>query len=510
LAQIERVSPVANKSAQTAILSEIATPVQAAFIASLLLSFIAVMNNPVLNRDGMLYIETARDILKHGISGTAKNFDWPLLPLLIAGLGYVTQLNLESAAHILDALFMAGTCALMVDLIRRRLPEAAWVACLIVLSVPAYNGYRDYLAREFGYWFFSTLALWLALRWEDNAFRWHEAIACQVALLCAVLFRLEAIVFFPAFWGWQLVSAPAKQKTSRVLKIVALPVAAGLLFLALYATGLVKLPARVIYYLDAANIFSNSKIPEQAAKLIASGVLPDFSKEEAGYILFFGLLSVIPIKLLGKFGILVAPFLYSCMSPSARSILAKWQVAGWMFAAHLSALVAFVTYQSFLSGRYVSVLNLLAVPVVAVGFIKLMGRFPRWKGVFLALTFITILANVVSFSPGKMQIKTAGVWLSENVTNSSRVYVDDQRILFYTGWGYHHEKGTTYDPAKLAQALANNEFDMLVLSVPHKDSAISNWIKANHLQVVQRFANSAGDAVVVIAPAMNRSIEKYR
>jgi hypothetical protein len=198
------------------------------------------------------------------------------------------------------------------------------------------------------------------------------------------------------------------------------------------------------------------------------------------------------------------------MSPSARSILAKWQVAGWMFAAHLSALVAFVTYQSFLSGRYVSMLNLLAVPVVAVGFIKLMERFPRWKGMLLALTFITILANVVSLSPGKMQIKTAGVWLSENVTNSSRVYVDDQRILFYTGWGYHHEKGTTYDPAKLAQALANNEFDMLVLSVPHKDSAISNWIKANHLQVVQRFANSAGDAVVVIAPAMNQSIEKYR
>ncbi len=502
---------MANHSVRTASLSRIATPVQAAFIASLLLSIIAVMNNPVLNRDGMLYIETARNILKHGISGATQNFDWPLLPLLIAGLGYATQLNLESAAHILDALFMAGTCALMVDLIRRRMPEAAWIACLIVLAVPAYNGYRDYLAREFGYWFFSTLALWLALRWEDNAFRWHEAIACQVALICAVLFRLEAIVFFPAFWGWQLVSAPAQQKTSRVFKIAALPVAAGLLFLTLYATGLVNLPVRAIFYLDAANIFSNSKISEQAAKLIASGVLPDFSKEEAGYILFFGLLSVIPIKLLGKFGILVAPFLYSCLNPSTRSVLAKWQLAGWMFAAHLVALIAFVTYQSFLSGRYVSMLNLLAVPVVAVGFSKLMARFPRWKAVFLALTFLTMFANVISLSPGKLQIKTAGAWLAANATNSSRVYANDQRIIFYAGWGYEHDKkGATFDSARLAQALANNEFDMLVLSVPHKDSAISNWIKANHLQIVQRFTNSAGDAVVVITPAIDQSIEKYR
>jgi hypothetical protein len=496
-----------SKSAWKAILSRIATSAQAVFIASLLLSFIAVMNNPVLNRDGMLYIETAHNILKHGISGATQNFDWPLLPLLIAGLGYVTQLNLESVAHILNALFIAGTCALMVDLIRRRMPEPSWIACLIVLAVPAYNGYRDYLMREFGYWFFSTLALWLALRWEDNAFRWREAIACQIALICAVLFRLEAIVFFPAFWGWQLFSAPAKQKTSRVLKLAVLPMVAGLILLTLYATGLVKLPARAIYYLDAANIFSNSKISEQAAKLIVSGVLPDFSKEEAGYILFFGLLSVIPIKLLGNFGIFMVPFLYSCLNRPNRSILAKWQVAGWMFAAHLSALVAFVTYQSFLSGRYVSMLNLLAVPVVAVGFIKLMERFPRWKAVFLVLTFLTMFANVLSLSPGKTQIKTAGAWLAANATNSSRVYVNDQRIIFYAGWGYHHEKGDAFNSAKLAEALANNEFDMLVLSVPHKDSAISNWIKANHLQVVQRFANSAGDTVVVITPAMDQPTE---
>jgi hypothetical protein len=494
------------------ILNRSATPVQVVFIASLLLSFIAVMDNPVLNRDGMLYIETARDILKHGISGSTNNFDWSMLPLplLIAGLSYVTQLHLESVTHILDAFFMAGTCALMVDLIRRRMPEAAWIACLVVLAVPAYNSYRDYLAREFGYWFFSTLALWLALRWEDNAFRWHEAIACQIALAFAVLFRLEAIVFFPAFWGWQLVSAPAKQKISRVFKMVALPMVAGLLFLALHATGLFKFPARAIYFLDAANIFTNSKISEQAAKLVASGVLPVFSKEEAGYILFFGLLSVIPIKLLGKFGILAAPFLYSLLNPSARSVLAKWQVAGWMFAAHLAALIAFVTYQSFLSGRYVSMLNLLAVPVVAVGFSKLMVRFPRWGAVFLALTSLTMFANVISLSPGKLQIKTAGAWLAANVTNSSRVFVDDQRITYYAGWKYRHEKAEAFDSAKLAQALANNEFDMLVLSAPQKDLAISTWIKANHLQVVQRFANSAGDAVIVITPATNQPTEVVR
>ena len=97
------MSPIANNSARTATVTNGALPVRVVFIASLLLSFIAVMNSRVPNRDGMLYINVACDILGHGISRATQDFDWPPFSILIADLGYVTRLDLESVARIPDA-----------------------------------------------------------------------------------------------------------------------------------------------------------------------------------------------------------------------------------------------------------------------------------------------------------------------------------------------------------------------------------------------------------------------
>lgn len=474
-------------------------PVRTAFIGSLLLSAVALGSGALINRDGMIYIETARAILDQGMATQRHGFDWQFLPILMAGLSSLTGLGPEMAGHVLNAFLLAGTCGLLVAITRRRLPEAAWAACLVVLAMPAYNGYRNELLREYGFWFFCILAFWLAMRWEESH-GWRGAIACQLALGAAALFRLEAVAFYPALVLWQAFAAPAGQRLRRVLVIGCLPLAGAVLAAVLFGSGLVAPPQRVGYYLEAANPLRTLQIINEAAGRMSEFVFKyKYSREEAGYVFFFGLLSIIPVKFLKMAGVFVVPLVCSFAIQPARAALARWQPLPWAFLAHLLVLAAFITHQFFLVGRYVSLLNLLAVPVVASGLVLLMRRFPRWRMLMVALALVTMAANVISLSPRKTHIVEAGRWLGANAHDATRVGVDNARIAYYAGW--RTSQAVSLDRPALAAALAQKRIDMVAIEAPRKETDVEKWLAEHHLQPVQRFANKAGDAVIVAVPA---------
>jgi hypothetical protein len=196
-------------------------PARAVFLGSVLLSLIALQQG-ILNRDGMLYVDTAQVFLDEGFGAALAGFSWPFLPILMAGISKITGLGLEVSGHLLNTLFMAGTCALLVQCAARLFPEAIWHISLVVLALPGLNGYRDELLREYGCWFFVMLSIWLALRWSD-APRWPMALATQCALGMAALFRPEALAFFPALVLWQLFAAPKETRWRRVAMVASLP-----------------------------------------------------------------------------------------------------------------------------------------------------------------------------------------------------------------------------------------------------------------------------------------------
>lgn len=483
-------------------------PVRAAFLASLLLSLVALQGQ-LVNRDGIYYLEKDGAILEYGLtagmaygklSAELKRVgEWVFLPALIAAISKVTGLGPETAAHLLNALFLAGSCALLVDWVRRRMPEAAWTACLVVLALPAYNQYRPEILREFGFWFFCLLALWLAMRWEASG-RWQQALGCQLALAAAALFRLESVAFYPALMLWQAASAPRGEKLRRALLIVALPAAATLLIALLLASGLLATPTRVKYYLEAVNPISLLRhVQEAAGRMDGTVFVYKFSREEAGYVLFFGLLSIIPVKFLKMTGVFLVPLAWQIAAQPARSWLARWQPLPWAFLAYLLVLAAFVTHEFFLVGRYVGLLNLLAVPLAASGLLLMMRRFPRWRGLMLALALLTLAANVVSLSPRKTHVAEAGAWLAANRADAARTGVDNPRIAYYAGW--HSARTVILERAALGEALAEGRLDMVAVEAPRMDGGLEKWLAEHRLLAVQRFANKAGDAVIVAVPA---------
>lgn len=476
---------------------EVLGPVHAAFIGSLVLSLVAVQGS-LINRDGVLYLEIARAFLEGGLmAGWQAGDSNFFLPALIAALTFVTKLSPEITAHLLNALFMAGACALLVDITRRRLPEAAWLACLVVLAMPAYNEYRDNILREYGFWFFCLLAFWLAMRWSDTQ-RLRDALLCQIALAVAALFRLEAMAFFPALMLWQAFGAPAGYKMQRILAIGGLFLVGALLAVAFFASGLVAPPGRLLYYLEAANPLHTLQIINEAGGRMAEVVFAhDYSHDEAGYILFFGLLVIIPVKFLPMFGVFIVPLAFAFVVQPARAVLARWQPLPWVFLAYLLALVAFVTYRFFLTGRYVSTLNLLTVPLVAGGLWWLIKRFPRLKALMLTLALLTMVANVVSLSPRKTHILEAATWLAANVAEPQGICMSNRVIAYYAGWP---SKGIVLERSELDQALTKGHCAMLVLEAKNEDTGFDGWLAANRFQEVQRFSQERGDAVVIAVP----------
>lgn len=467
-------------------------PVRAAFVASLLLSLIAVQGH-LVNRDGIFYLEAARVVAETGLVEGLKTGAWGILPALIALLSAVTPFGDEAAAHILDALFLAGACALVVAMVRRRAPQAAWAACLVVLAMPAYNQYRHEILREYGFWFFCTLAFWLAMRWQD-APRWREALACQLALGAAALFRLEAVAFYPALMLWQALAAPAGERLRRVLMMGCLPLAGALLAVILIGAGLLAVPGRVIYYMEAANPLRTLQILGEAGGRMSDSVFPyKYSREEAAYILFFGLLSVIPVKFLKMSGLFLVPLGYAFVARPARAVLASWQPLPWVVFAYLLVLAAFVLHQFFLVGRYVSLLNLLSVPLVATGFAALTQRFPRWKALMVALALLTLAANVVSLSPRKTHVVEAGRWLAANVADRSLACLASSRIAYYAGW---RSAGIVFEGAAFDRALDDGRCVWVVLETKRKEYP-DDWLKRKQLREVRRFENPGGETVII-------------
>jgi len=408
----------------------------------------------------------------------------------MAVVSKLTGIGLENTGHLLNALFMAGACALVVASAARRIPEAAWSVGLVVLALPGLNQYREELLREYGCWFFTMLAFWLAMRWAD-APRWGSAIIVQISLGTAVLFRPEALAFFPALVMWQFFSAPRGHKLQRMSMIGGLPLLGIATLVFLFLSGQLEAGQRL------AGEFSriNAARFDAKTKALADALIP-YAKDQAGTILFLGSIAIIPLKFVKQLGFFVVPLVVLFQSGGLRQAISKVPLFAWALLAHLLVLAAFVVDMQFLAGRYVAVLSLLSAPFIGIGVWQLTQRFPRWKKTVLVIPVVFMVSNVVSLSPGQTYFIDAGKWLAANVTKGSRVYLGSSRTAYYAGWTTD-KIAASKDRQQLSDALQQGTYDFVVLEAPHRETDIDSWLDRNHLRVAKRFRNSHNDSVII-------------
>ena len=467
-------------------------PVLFTFLASLALSIIAQYGN-ILNRDGMLYVTTAEAYLEGGFSSARALFSWPFLPILMAWTNKITGLSLETSAHTLNALFMAGACALLVDCSRRKHIESAWWVALAVLAIPGINEYRNELLREYGCWFFVMLAFWLALRWTERP-TWAMTFAVQGTLGIAALFRPEALALFPALLIWQAIEAPSGQRVRRITILCGLPALCGAILLILFVTDQLPSTHRLAGEL---NRLSFERFDAKAK--IVSQALIEYARHNAGEILFFGSLALIPIKLIQKTGLFLLPVIYLFAAHQARPAAQTHRLFACAGFVTLLILAVFVTDLHFLAGRYVGLTLLFSSPFIGFSLWALTKKHNRLRLPIVGVATVLMLANVVSTGQSKSHHLDAGRWLRENVEESSQIYIDGGRTAFHAGWRTSQLR-TRNDRAGIEKALRENTYTLYVLEVSRKDAPIAPWLSTVPLNVIQQYSQPTGDAVIIARP----------
>ena len=473
-------------------------PVWVTFAASLILSGIALSAGG-LNRDGMLYAEAARAFLEGGLPAAKAVFSWPFLAVLMGGVSRLTGLAPDTSGHVLNALFLAGACALLVAMVRKQEPQLAWLAGLVVLALPGLNDYRNELIREYGCWFFTLVAFRLALEWPEQP-SWRLGLAIQAALAVAVLFRPEAAVFYVAVLVWQQPQASTQSRLKRALMLGVPPALALAALLFAQSSGALPASSRLaaeISRFDFSGFDATAKAMGQAFNPYARD-----SAQTAHAILFFGSLALIPWKLLWKFGPFLVPLLAFASLPERRAALARFSLLGTAFVCHTLVLAVFVLRQQFVSGRYLGPLLLFATPFVALGLKALFDRFPRWRWPLLALCVVLAISNVASFGGAKKRhFRDAGQWLAAQApVEDPSIYLESGRTAHYAGWRYTAHAGPSLEREKIAAAVAAGRYRLVILEVSRKDKDFPDWLTRSGLHEIRRFAGDSGEAVVVAEP----------
>lgn len=478
------------------------SPVWTAFMVSALLSLIALAGSVAPNNDGMAYVETARVYQTGGWQAAQALFDWNALArtfmaVLMAHVAEVTGLGVQAAGYLLSAAFLAGTCALLVAITRMQFPTAAWAACAVVLALPGLNNYRDYIIREFGAWFFIFLGFWLALRWASRP-TWWSGLLAQVALAVAALFRPEALLLLLALPLWQLACWREGSAGRSLLMIAGLPIAGFLLLLV--AMLFIDLEGRLgPSPLTHMNVAEKTHAFTSATQNL-SAMLPQWSADEAGRILFFGLLAILPLKLLANLGLFVLPAVFA-FRHEAHARLRAWAPLSWAFALYTLVLMVFVLERLFLTSRHVTLLSLLAVPWVAVGLQALCARRPQVSLAVAGLVLLLALANVISTSPRKTHLTQAADWLRQHHIAEARQYVGDAEIAYLAGHSFlaagQKLAGGPLELDALASAFARDELDVALVPAPLAVSdAMHAWAAEQGLKVL-RFDDGGKRAVYV-------------
>ncbi len=470
------------------------TPGVAVALGSLVLSVIALIDDPVVNRDGMLYVSVAREVIEQGVTAAFDRFNWPFLPLLLALGSVVSGADPAQVATGYSVLSVLLLCVLAVRIAGRLSPQWSWLAVLFVLGAPVFNEYRADLLRGTGAWLFLLLALDQVLSWVHTR-RSRHALGIQIFVVGAFLFRPEMAFLSVSVPLWLLVREGLRQGLIDTLRLTGGLLIGGLAGSALLLTGVVGDGIRVLDFLQVLNLPAHWTGFEDKAREVVETELSHHSSEEAPQILLVGLVSVIFTKWLTLLGIFAMPFLYAVIY---RKGFLHRGIFVTAIAFHVLVLVLFLTRDFFISARYAVPLALLSLPWVCIGLSAFSDKFneSRWRGAGYFLVVVSALSGVISTSPGKDHIKQAGQWIRHQEALPEPIYFSDRQIAYYATRSY--PEPTDFPPLGrvMAKGGAWNAFAVLI-EEEVSGSRVDEWADNKGLTLHRRFSDGADEEVRV-------------
>lgn len=470
------------------------SPVTFAVLASMFLSVIALIDDPVLNRDGMLYVDIARDIVANGIEAAGR-YEWPFISLFIAGPALLLGIDPLIVANAFSVLAMMLVSFLVVRMAGETSPSFAWYAVVFVLCAPVFNDYRADLIRGMGGWALILGSLYCLLRWH-RAQRWQYSAGFQLCMGGAFLFRPELVVIGAAGGLWLVLGSIREQRVATFFGLFGPLAALGLALVALPLVLDLQIGERVAKLQGITNLSQRIDEFENKADAVADVALNDYIADEAGQVLFVGMASLLVSKWMALLGVFVVPFFFSVVRRVEVSYRGFFAFSAICFSL---TLLLYLFWSYLLSSRYVAPLAMLSLPWVCEGMQYLDQRYlsSRSRLAVILVAALLALSGVISTSAGKGYLKEAGHWVGSRHAPGEKVYFNDQQVRFYAGFGYPRY-GIEESLDEVLRELPY--WSVLVLHVESESFSkkLEERLSGSGFSRVKRFSNEEGKDVLIL------------
>jgi hypothetical protein len=400
-----------------------------------------------INNDSVLYFEAARLFALGEWQQGFQLFPWPLYSALIALVHTIGAGSLHFSAQILNVLFFGIATLAFLKLIRHCGGDNATLLCgalLLFSSQYIVGDALQMLLRDQGFWAFFLTGLVFFVRFY-RSLSWTDAVAWQLAIITAMLFRIEGITYLLALPFVLLLNRNHALSTRgfALLKAHSMNLSAGLIVTAyLFAKDLSASSLGRLKEIFTPQLLEDlTRKFMQKSEIMANEVLGNFLDQFASEGLLLIFIFIMLAKTVSSAGwITVGLAAYAgklrqkLIEYDALKILAAEMAIAYidMFLIILKVFV--------LSGRYVVPLTLILILLAGFGLKQLIEQLQsdktskRYQWLVMGLLLILILGMIKNILPkreGYNYQQEAAAWLRKNTTKSDMIFFDNQRLKYH-------------------------------------------------------------------------------
>ena len=453
------------------------------------ISVFSILAEGLINRDGVLYLQTAQVFDEAGFSASAKVYRWPFYSIAIAWIHSLTSLSYENSAHLLNTLFLL----ILVDAFVRLYWELHsnvkywWMPAVVILAYTGLNDYRPMIIRDWGYWAF----LFQALLYFIKAYKYEQLkayILWQIAIVLAFLFRIEALVFMMLLPFVFLIKKKSIGSFIHSGFLLLIPFSIVLsLMLTGYKGGRLT---EIFSYLDVGSYWD---VFVKYAYSVAKIALRHHAEDNAVLFVSSGLLSVLIVKTIKKIGLGYLAIMVTGWFRYKNIKEFNFSFVNWMIAISFLVFIVYFFRSKVIAGRYTIQITLFFLLYVTYYSelifeeLRLLER-PVLLALFGGGFFINLVVGIQHSASNKLYIKTMGEWVENNIADSARVTTNDARLYYYSGGILKKNMIKRY-------RLKNNDYALLKIKDGNKQ--YDKLINKGRLELVHSVEGRSKDKAVL-------------
>lgn len=468
-----------------------------------------------INNDSVLYFEAARLFSIGEWKASFELWGWPLYPALIALVHTISGFSLHFSAQVLNVLFFGIATLSFLQLIRLCSGDNLTLLCgalLLFSSQYIVGDALQMLLRDQGFWAFFLTGLVFFVRFY-RSLSWIDAVAWQLAMIAAMLFRVEGITYLLALPFVLLLNKNLTLSTRgfALLKAHSVNLSAGLIVASyLFLKGL---PVSNLGRLQ--EIFTTRLLEDltrkfmQRSEIMANDVLGNFLDQFASEGLLLTFLFIMLAKTISSAGWITAGL--AAYTVKLRQQLLNhdaWRIMTAVMAIALIDMFLIILKVFVLSGRYVTPLALMLILLAAFGLNELFRNLQtgstkkRWLVYILVVILaLGLVKNILPKRAGHNYQQDAVAWVKSHNPDNLPVFYDSSRVRYYAGEPFI---GTWMDVwQKVTEATEDGSihaYEFLLISQEDNEGWKSAYMaeKLPGYREVHRASNRKGKKFVVV------------